>query len=125
MILVDTSVWIDHFRSGEAELVGLLHADRVLSHPFVVGELACGNLRERAVTLRWFDRLADAPLASPVEVRTAIEELRLFGRGIGYVDAHVLVSARLLPGTTLWTRDGRLHAVAVELGIARVEPTRH
>jgi predicted nucleic acid-binding protein len=118
VILVDTSVWIDHLRTGNEMLSVLLEGRRVLGHPFVAGELALGNLRGRDVILRALRSLPQATVASDKEVLHFIDRELLFGRGIGYVDAHLLAAARLTAGATLWTRDRRLQAVAAELGLS-------
>ena len=118
MILVDTNVWVHHFRLEEPQLAGLLTRLRLVVHPFVVGELALGNLRERAVTLAFLRALPSAPVADHAAVLALIEGAELFGREIGYVDAHLLASLRLLPAASLWTRDKRLRAAADELGLA-------
>jgi predicted nucleic acid-binding protein len=118
MILTDTSVWIDHFRSGDPTLARLLMAGRVLAHPFVMGELALGTLRQRAVVVGALQDLPQATVASDNEVLHLIDVESLFGLGVGYVDAHLLASARLTPGAALWTRDKRLHAVAIRLNVA-------
>lgn len=118
MILVDTSVWIEHLRSGDERLRALLDGGEVLRHPFVIGELALGNLRARAAFLRDLHDLPDAVLAEDDEVLDLIDREALFGRGIGYVDAHLLAAARLTPDAKLWTHDRRLQAVAAELGLA-------
>ena len=123
MILVDISVWIDHLRHGDAELTTALEAGQVDMHPFVVGELACGNLRARAEILGLLHALPPIAVATDNEVLFFIEEHALMGRGIGYVDAHLLASARL-GGAMLWTRDKRLHTTAAELGLAHAE-TQH
>ncbi len=118
MILIDTSVWIDHLRSGNSTLARLLSAGQVLAHPFVIGELALGNLRQRQLIR---DTLGDLPrttVASNDEVLHFIGRHRLFESGIGYVDTHLLAAAQLMAGATLWTRDKRLHAVANRLGLA-------
>lgn len=117
MILVDTSVWIDHLRTGDEILAGLLQADEVLAHPFVIGELALGNLRQRnSVLLDLYD-LPQAPVATDQEVLHFIGQHALFGLGIGYVDAHLLAAARLTSGVSLWTRDRRLRGAAGQLGL--------
>jgi predicted nucleic acid-binding protein len=116
--LVDTSVWIDHIRAPEEGLVRLLSADRVLMHPHVIGEVMLGSLRQRAVVLRELRLLPQAVLADDDEALEFIEREALFGLGIGYVDAHLLASARLTGGTKLWARDRRLAAVATRLGLA-------
>lgn len=115
MILVDTSIWIDHLRSGDAQLVTLLQDGNVLGHPWVTGELALGNLARRREVLKLLHNLPRATVATDVEVMTLIDHHRLFGLGIGYVDAHLLASTRLSAGGKLWTRDKRLHATAVQL----------
>jgi predicted nucleic acid-binding protein len=118
VILVDTSVWVDHLRSGDATLADLLTAGRALAHPFVIGELALGGLRQRDVILTDLQDLPQAVVAGDAEVLRLIELQALHGRGIGYVDAHLLAAARLTPDGLLWTRDKRLHAVADQLGLA-------
>jgi predicted nucleic acid-binding protein len=118
MILVDSSVWIDHLRSGNAKLAGLLENGQVLVHPFVIGELALGNLKKRAQILTNLQDLPEAVVARDDEVLRFIGRHALHGRGIGYVDAHLLASARLTPDGSLWTRDKRLHAAAKRLGLA-------
>ena len=118
MILVDTSVWIDHLRAKDKSLSNLLSAGRVLAHPFVTGELALGNLQQRAIILDALSDLPQAKVATDMEVRHFIEEHALFGRGIGYVDAHLLAAARLTVGALLWTRDKRLRGVADRMKLA-------
>ena len=117
MILVDTSVWVDHFRNGNTKLVELLDRNAVVMHPFVVGEIACGNLADRASTLELLQQLPAAPVAEPDEILGYIARHRLHGKGIGYVDVHLLASAAI-GITQLWTRDRRLLAVACDLGRA-------
>jgi len=117
MILVDTSVWVEHFRRGRAELVALLNNDAVLTHPFVIGELACGHLRNRAETLTHLRALPQAPAAQDVEVFDLIEGRRMMGRGLGWIDAHLLASA-FLASTYLWTLDTALLACTRSLGVA-------
>lgn len=118
MILVDTSVWIDHLRQGDQHLAGLLGAGQVLSHPHVVGELALGNLKNRSTVLDALAGLPQAPLGTDDEVLRFIGENKLFGTGIGYTDAHLLAAVRLAPGTTLWTRDKRLLTASTNLKLA-------
>ena len=118
MILVDTSVWIDHLRAGDAALGELLNRSQVLMHPFVLCELACGNLRNRGEVVRLLKDLPQAPVASDEEVLFFIERNALMGRGIGYVDAHLLASVTLGGSTWLWTRDKRLRSVAEILNLA-------
>ena len=118
MILVETSVWVDHLRGGNRTLGDLLDAGLVLSHPFVLGELALGDIRQRALVLTAFSNLPQAAVATYPEVLSFIDRHRLFGSGIGYVDAHLLASARLTAGTTLWSKDRRLAIVAERLGLS-------
>ena len=120
MILVDTSVWIDHLRRGDAHLMATLLAGHVLIHPWVIGEIACGTLRERGQVLDLLRSLPLSPVALEDEVLFFIEQYALMGRGIGYVDIHLLASAQLA-GARLWTRDKRLAVVANELGVAYIE----
>jgi predicted nucleic acid-binding protein len=117
LILVDTSVWVDHLRTGLPQLEAALQASDVVMHPWVIGELACGNLRHRAQVLQLLQGLPKATLASDGEVLVLIEQEQLMGRGIDYVDAHLLASARL-SGCWLWTGDRRLNALARDLGVA-------
>jgi predicted nucleic acid-binding protein len=119
VVLVDSSVWIAHIRfAAEPVLVRLLGVKNVLGHPLVTGEVAMGSFKDRTALLDYLDGLKSPALASDKEVRRFIESERLYARGAGYIDAHLLVSARLTPGTSLWTRDKRLHEVAMELGLA-------
>jgi predicted nucleic acid-binding protein len=117
MILVDTSIWVDHLRHGDAHLKTLLETAQVVIHPFILGELALGNLRQRNVVLSTLQDLPQAISASNEEVLDFIERQTLLGLGIGLVDAHLLASARLT-SASLWTRDKRLKAVAIKLGLA-------
>lgn len=117
MILVDTSVWIDHLRWTLPELVESLEQGKVAMHPWVIGELACGNLQNRQTVLDLLRALPPVAIAADDEVLLLIEHRQLMGRGIGYIDAHLITSA-LLSQTTLWTRDRRLAAVADELRLA-------
>lgn len=117
MILADTSVWIDHLRSGDRELQGLLEQGQIVIHPFVIAELALGSLRERADTLALLDVLPQVKVAQLNEVRTTIEGRRLYNRGIGLIDAHLIASIFINSSTFLWTRDKRLQRVAERLGI--------
>jgi len=118
VILVDTSVWIDHLRSGDALLAGLLDEGQVLSHPFIIGELALGNLRQRESILADLLELPQAFAAGDDEVMHFIDRERLFGFGIGYLDAHLLAATRLTQGAALWKRDRRLSAAAERLSLA-------
>ncbi len=118
MILVDTSVWVDHLRKGEPALARLLDTAQVLAHPFVIGELALGILRQRDLILATLQDLPQAALASQQEVLHFIDAHQLSGAGIGYVDAHLLAATRLTAGARLWTGDKRLLEVAERLGLA-------
>ena len=117
-MLVDTSVWVDHFRRGNARLAMALEAGEVWGHPFVQGELACGDLRNRQGILALLSTLPQAPQASHAEALTLVETQRLVGMGLGWVDVHLLASA-LLAGMPLWTLDRRLAGVAARLGIGQ------
>jgi predicted nucleic acid-binding protein len=118
VILVDTSVWVDHLRVDNVDLATMLDAGTVLAHPFVIGELAMGSLRQRKAVLTALSDLPHADIATDAEVLTFIDHHALFGRGVGYVDAHLLAAVRLTAGAKLWTNDRRLHDVADELGLA-------
>lgn len=117
MILVDTSVWIDHLRRGNARLEALLLEGTVSCHPFVIGELACGNLQRRAEVLNLLGELPTSRVATHDETLALLETHRLMGRGLGYVDLHLLAAA-LMDRLPLWTLDKRLTGVARWLGIA-------
>jgi predicted nucleic acid-binding protein len=116
MVLVDTSVWVDHLRRGSARLQELLLNEQVLGHPFVVGELACGTLRNREEVLVLLRTLPQVRPAEHEEVLHLVESERVQGRGIGWVDAHLLASA-LISRCSLWTLDARLDRVAKSLAI--------
>lgn len=118
MILVDTSVWVDHLRSSDATLVGLLENSAVIVHPFVVGELALGNLRSREVIINTMNALPQSPVASTEEVLAFIAANALAGTGIGLVDAHLLASVCLGARSRLWTRDPRLRAEAARMNVS-------
>ena len=117
MVLVDTSVWIDHFRATNDTLVALLESYRVCCHAVVRGELACGNLANREVVLAQLALLPKAVRASDDEVLWFIERNGLMGRGIGFVDAHLLAASALTQDVRLWTLDRRLHRLAGALGL--------
>ncbi len=118
MILLDTSVWVDHLRRSDAEVVAALQTNQVLTHPFVVGELACGQLKSRTEILTLLAALPQARVAQEQEVLFFIEQHKLMGRGIGYIDAHLLAATALTEGARLWTQDKRLDALAHELELA-------
>jgi len=117
VILVDTSIWLEHFRRGVAELAALLESGLVLMHPFVLGELACAALPWRDRTLEWLAGLTPIAVADDAEVLKFIAQRRLSARGVGYIDAHLLASV-VLEDSRLWTRDPPLRGVAEALGLA-------
>lgn len=117
MILADTSIWVDHLRSGNATLARQLEADEVLCHPWVIGELALGNLGRGNDVLRLLQGLAQATVASAEEVLEFIAQEALYRSGIGYVDAQLLAATRLTPDALLWTTESRLSTVAARLGV--------
>ena len=117
MILVDTSIWIDHLHKGDVVMQQLLDNDAVMMHPFVFGEIALGSLKDRAAVLGDLAAVPTAPVADDFEVMTLIEAKRLYGSGLGFVDAHLIASALLSSEGLLWTRDRRLQAAAEQLGI--------
>ena len=117
MILADTSVWVDHFRSGNKEMRERLDQGQIVIHPFIIAELALGSLKERSKTLGLLDLLPQVRVAQLNEVRAMIEDRRLYNLGIGLVDAHLLASVFINPSTLLWTRDKHLRGVAEALGI--------
>jgi len=116
MVIADTSVWVEHFRNGKIGLETLLNDGRVISHPFIVGELACGNLKNRSQILSLLQTLPMAHFASHEEVMHFIEKQHLMGKGLGYIDMHLLASA-ILTRVPLWTIDKRLNNVSSMLGI--------
>lgn len=118
MILADSSIWIDHFRIANLQFSRLLDTDKVLMHPFVLGELAMGSIRNRAMTIADLRTYEFAPLASADEVLVLIESASLFSRGIGYIDTHLLAACLIHGDCALLTRDGRLQKAAEQLGIA-------
>jgi hypothetical protein len=123
LILVDTSVWVDHLRKDNAPLIKLLDAGRVLIHPLVIGEIALGQMRQRKAILAALSDLPRAQVATEEEAMHFIERHTLYGRGVGYIDVHLLAAVRLTAGAALWTTDRRLHAVADALGLA-MKPDR-
>jgi predicted nucleic acid-binding protein len=118
MILVDTSLWIDHLHARVGPLAAMLERGEVVMHPFVIGELACGTLNSRKPVLKLLSDLPSMAVASDDETLFFIERHRLMGKGIGYIDAHILAAVTLNEATLLWTRDKRLHEVAMSLRIA-------
>ena len=123
-VLVDTSVWVDHFRHGNATLAALLGSDRVLIHPMVVGELACGTPPDRTRTLAALHALRLARAASLDEVEAFVERERLYGRGCGHVDMTLLASTLITPGARLWTLDTRLATLARHFGAMHLVASR-
>lgn len=117
-VLVDTSVWVGHLRSGSQPLAALLTGEQVLAHPMVIGELACGQLQRRREILTWLAELPGASVATHTEVLQLIDNHALMGRGIGYNDAHLLAATVLSAPARLWTLDRRLGALAEHLGVA-------
>jgi predicted nucleic acid-binding protein len=120
VILADTSVWVDHLRSADRDLARLLEDGRVFTHPFIIGELALGEMRNRDRVLEALLELPRCRMAEDSEVLHFIREAALHGRGIGYIDVHLLASLRLTPGARLWTKDRRLGVVAEKLALAAV-----
>jgi predicted nucleic acid-binding protein len=116
--LVDTSVWIDHLRRSDEVLINLLGRRQVVVHPFIIGELAVGNLRPREAILQELQKLRRVIIADDNEVLRLVEHEHLFGLGLGYIDVHLLASTRLTPETLLWTRDKSLLAAAERLTLA-------
>jgi predicted nucleic acid-binding protein len=123
LILVDTSVWVDHLRRGDPRLVDLLERSIVTMHPFVVGEIACGSLNDRVSILELLQDLPAAAVAEGDEVLRFIERHALHGKGIGYVDVHLLASVALTEGAKIWTRDKKLLLVAEKLGCVYQDST--
>jgi hypothetical protein len=118
VILLDTSVWIDHLRQKDAQVAAILQSGLALTHPFVVGELACGNLKSRTSILGLLGTLPQARAAQEHEALFFIDRHKLMGQGIGYIDAHLLAATALTGGARLWTRDRRLGALAQRLELA-------
>jgi predicted nucleic acid-binding protein len=125
LILVDTSVWVEHLRSGDLDLAALLERGGVVMHPFVIGEIACGSLARRDSILELLGQLPTAAVAEADEVLGFITRHSLHGKGIGYVELHLLASVVLTPAGRLWTHDKRLHAAAAELGCAYPDSAAH
>jgi predicted nucleic acid-binding protein len=117
LILADTSIWIDHVRSGNKEMRKHLNEGQIVIHPSIIAELALGSLQDRSRTLALLDLLPQARVAQLSEVRRMIEARRLYSLGIGLTDAHLIASIFINPSTLLWTRDKRLRKAAEGLGI--------
>lgn len=124
MILVDTSVWIDHLHASVSGLVEMLGADEVGCHPYVIEELALGSIKGRTGVLEHLSRLHAFPVLSHAEMLALVSGRRLWGRGLSAVDAHLLGSTALIGGARLWTRDKRLAAACRDVGMAHVERHR-
>lgn len=122
MILADTSIWIEHLRGRMPEMQRQLDQGKVFMHPFVVAELALGSLRDRANTLAELDGLLRVEVAELREVRSMVEGHTLYAKGIGLIDAHLIASCLITPGTELWTRDTTLGNVASALGVRAALP---
>ena len=116
MVLVDTSVWVDHFRYGNTDLENQLNDGGVACHRFIIGELACGNLSNRAEILSLLKALPPAEHAEHAEVMHSIENYKLMGKGLGYIDMHLIASA-ILSKVPIWTLDKKLKAVSSKLGL--------
>ena len=116
MVLVDTSVWVSHLRTSNIRLKGLLNDGHVVCHPFIIGELACGNLVNRSEILSLLETLPMATYVEHEEVMQFIENCSLVGKGLGYIDVHLLASA-MLTKVPLWTLDRKLNEVSSKLGI--------
>lgn len=121
MILVDTSVWIDHFRKDDRILKRRLESAQVATHPFVIGEIALGSIKSRDLVLSSLANLPAVTVATDDEVLTFIDTASLAGLGVGYLDAHLLAAVKLTPGASLWTRDRKLKAAAASLDLATGE----
>ena len=116
MILVDTSIWIDHLTKSDDDLIALLKLGKVCIHPFIIGELSCGNISNRSEILSLLKALPRVEPALENEVFTLIENKKLFGIGLGYIDVHLLTSA-LIHNVKLWTRDKNLNKSAIKLTV--------
>jgi len=123
MVLVDTSVWVSHLREENDELSNLLNNAEVVCHPFIIGELACGNLKNRSTIIALLEALPTTRLVEHEEVLAFIEARKVMGKGLGYIDVHLLAAA-LLADVTLWTLDKKLDKVARELRCRYKQETR-
>jgi predicted nucleic acid-binding protein len=123
VVLVDTSVWVSHFRETNDDLVETLNVGEVVCHPFIIGELACGNLKNRANIIALLEALPKALVVDHEELLSFIEARKVMGKGLGYIDAHLLAAA-LLTGVSLWTIDKKLDKVAGELQCRYRQRTR-
>ena len=121
MILVDTSVWVDHLHAAEARLIGLLTEDEIGCHRLVIEELALGSMKQRGVVLGLLSGLYHFPTVTHLELLHLVDQRRLWGKGLSAIDANLLGSVALMDGARLWTRDKRLKAICAELGVAVLE----
>lgn len=117
-VLVDSSIWIDHINCGHDVLESLLKQRRVLTHPLIIGEIAMGTLKNRQTILREIGKLSGTKAVTNAEVMAMVEWDKLYNKGIGFIDAHLLASVKIIENATLLTKDGRLHAQAERLGVA-------
>lgn len=118
LILADTSIWVDHFRTSNPAMIDLLNDGMIVTHPFILGELALGSLANRALLLRRLDQLVQVDVAHDFEVRQLIEDAELHSKGVGWVDVHLLASMRIHSSLHLWTRDKRLARAAEQIGLS-------
>jgi predicted nucleic acid-binding protein len=118
MILVDTSVWVDHLRSANAGLIALLERGAVLTHPLIIGELACGNLQNRTALISLWRNLPRITPVTNTEALYFLEQRQLMGKGVGFIDIHLLAAVALQGDSLLWTRDKRLAVLAIQLGLS-------
>ena len=118
MILVDTSIWVSHLRRHNQRLDDLLGFELIFCHPFIIGEISCGNLKDRSLVLSLLAQLPQPPVVTHQEVFGFIEQHRLMGLGLGFIDIHLLASCQIAC-LSLWTEDKPLHKVAQHLGLAR------
>jgi hypothetical protein len=122
MILADTSIWIDHLRQTNPRMQGLLLSGQIVTHPFVIAEIALGSLRNRKARLAELDSLQQVTVAQTTEVRHLVEARSLYSKGLSLFDAHLILSCLLTPGTQLWTRDGNMQIAARSLGVSVDQP---
>jgi predicted nucleic acid-binding protein len=118
LVIADSSIWMDHINKGDSELVALMKQRRVRLHPMIIAEIALGSIKQRAIMLEELNAFPQVDSATHSEVMAMIEWMELFGKGVGYVDAHLLAATRQLRSGTLWTRDKKLKAQAMRLSIA-------
>lgn len=117
MILADTSIWVEYLRGSNPQMASLLARGKIVMHPFIVAEIALGSLKNRRQKLDGMDNLRKAKVAQMSEVRRMIEANRLYAKGIGLSDAHIIASCLITPETQLWTRDAAMKAIATAIGV--------